>query len=200
MQEILYIFKYIHFTPLFIDKISLYFTTVGIIILIDYIITILIFFMAFRIKNNKLNILWPLYILKFCLPFLSFTFFSQSFLLLLTIFDCKEGFSYVSTTLKCRSGSWFMVFGPLSGIALFLQSLNAILTNFLYFKPIFYNKGSDLLKKANSFPDLIFIMTKICINILFIIDKEQENEHWAILFFFNINYWHKCLLLFILSK
>ena len=186
MQEIFNIFKYIHFTPLLIDKISIYFTTVGIIVLINYIITIIIIVMAFRIKNNKLNILWPLYILKFFLPFLSFTFFSQSFLLLSTIFDCKEGFSYVSTTMKCRSGTWFAVFGPLSGTALFLQSFNAIITNSLYFKPIFYNRGSDLLKKTSSFPDFISIMTKICVNILFISDKGQEDEHWAILTFLII--------------
>ena len=183
MKEILNIFKYIHFTPLLIDKISIYFSIVGIIIIINYLITIIIFIMAFRIKNNKLNILWPLYLLRFCLPFLSFTFFSQSFLLLSTIFDCKEGFSYVSTTLKCRTGTWFTVFGPLSGSTLFLQSCNAIITNSLYFKPIFYNRDSDLLKKTNTFPDFIFIMTKICVNILFIFDKGQEKEHWIILIF-----------------
>ena len=139
--------------------------------------------MAFRIKNNKLNILWPITILKFGLPFITFTFFGQSFLVLATIFDCRNGNSFVSTTLKCKTGLWFSIFGPMSGIALFLQSCIAIITSALYFKPIFYNCISDLLKKTNSFPDTIFIFTKISINILFISDKGIENEHWTILFF-----------------
>ena len=138
--------------------------------------------MAIPIKKNKLNILWPITILKYCLPFFSFTFFSQSFLLLSTIFDCKEGFSYVSTTLKCRTGSWFTFYGLTGGISLFLLSFTAILTNSLYFKPIFINTGSDLLKKTNSFPDTIFILTKILVNLLFISDNGHESEHWYILF------------------
>ena len=83
--------------------------------------------MAIRIKNKKLNKLWLISILKFCLPFFSFTIFNQSFLLLSTIFDCKDGSSYVSTSLKCRTGKWFSFFGPLAGLALFLQSYNAII-------------------------------------------------------------------------
>ena len=137
--------------------------------------------MAIRIRKNKLNILWPINILKYCLPFVSFTFFGQSFLLLLTIFDCKDGFSYVSTTLKCRTGIWFSIYGVLAGIALFVQSSIAIITTSLYFKPIFINVGSDLLKKTNSFPDNVFTITKILINVLFISDKGSENEHWNIL-------------------
>ena len=114
---------------------------------------------------------------------MSFTFFNQSFLLLSTIFDCKDGFSYVSKTLKCRTGKWFSAFGPMAGLALFLQSISAIITTSLYFKSIFINTGSDLLKKTNTFPDFFFTITKIFINIIFISDKEIESEHWLILFF-----------------
>ena len=179
---LLNIFQYIHFTPLFKNKIHIYFSAITILIIITYMITILLFTMAFRIKNNKLNILWPIKILKFCLPFFSFTFFGQSFLLLSTIFDCKDGYSYVSTTLKCRTGVWFSTYGPMAGIALFLQSGNAIITNSLYFKHIFFINDSDLLKKTNSLPDTTFIITKIAINILFISDEGKESEHWKILF------------------
>ena len=94
----------------------------------------------------------------------------------------KEGFSYVSTTLKCRTGSWFTFYGLTGGISLFLLSFTAILTNSLYFKPIFINTGSDLLKKTNSFPDTVFIFSKILVNLLFISDNEHESEHWYILF------------------
>ena len=33
----------------------------------------------------------------------------------------------------------------------------------------------------NTLPDIVFIITKIGINILFILDKENENEHWTII-------------------
>jgi len=144
---------------------------------------ILIIIMAYRIKNKKLNILWPVTILKFCLPILSFTFFGQIFLLLATIFDCRNGNTFVSENIKCRTGKWFQIFGPLTGIALFFEVIIALMTNVLYFEPIFYNSKSDILKKTNSLPDTIFAFTKISINILFISDKGKENEHWAVLFF-----------------
>ena len=140
--------------------------------------------MAYRIKNKKLNILWPITILKFCLPILSFTFFGQIFLLLATIFDCRDGNTFVSENIKCRTGKWFQFFGPLTGIALFFEVFIALMTNMLYFEPIFYNSSSDILKKTNSLPDTIFALTKISVNILFISDKGKENEHWAVLFFF----------------
>jgi hypothetical protein len=139
--------------------------------------------MAYRIKNKKLNILWPITILKFCLPILSFTFFGQIFLLLATIFDCRNGNTFVSENIKCRTGTWFQIFGPLTGLALFFEVVIALMTNMLYFEPIFYNSNSDSLKKTNTLPDTIFALTKISINILFISDKGKENEHWAVLFF-----------------
>ena len=182
MSELYNIFQYLHFTPLFVNKVKMYFTIIIILILINYIISILLFVMAVRIKNNKLNILWPISILKVGLPFISFSFFSQTFLLLVTIFDCKSGYAYVSTTLKCRTGTWFAFLGPTTGIALFLEACIAILTNSLYFKPVFIQTGSNLLKKTNPLPDIIFIITKIGVNIIFISDKGTENEHWAVLF------------------
>ena len=179
----------------------MYFTAVIIFIILNFFTTILVLIMAFRIKNNKLNILWPISILKYSLPFFSFIFFSQYFLLLATIFDCKDGFSYVSQTLKCRTGGWFSILGPTSGIALFLHSIISIITNFLYFKPIFIKNGSDLLKKIDPMPDIILIITKLVVNILFIFDKGTENEQWPILFililftgtnaYYNLCYQHR---------
>ena len=113
MEELFYTIRYIHFTPLFDNNIQMYFTAVIIVILMIFFITILILIMSIRIKNDKLNILWPITFLKFCLPFFSFTFFSQNFLLLATIFDCKNGFTYVSQTLKCRTGHGFLPLGLL---------------------------------------------------------------------------------------
>jgi hypothetical protein len=137
--------------------------------------------MIYRFKNDKLNILWPLTILKFCLPCFSFSFFSQSFLLKLTIFDCKNGFTFVNEDLKCRTGLWFSFLAPLTFLALLFHVSYAIITNLLYYKPKFINCDSNLLKKTNILPDIVFILIKIGINILFILDKENEDEHWIIL-------------------
>ena len=137
--------------------------------------------MIYRFKNDKLNILWPLTILKFCLPCFSFSFFSQSFLLKLTIFDCKNGFTFVNEDIKCRTGLWFSFLAPLTFLALLFHVSYAIITNLLYYKPKFINCDSNLLKKTNILPDIVFILIKIGINILFILDKENEDEHWIIL-------------------
>ena len=160
---------------------KIYFTAIGIIIGIDYIIIILLLIISFRIKKEQLNILWPVTILKYCLPFFSFSLFSQSFLLKLTIFDCKNGSTFVNEDIKCRTGLWFTFLSPLTFLALLFHASYAIITNLLYYKPKFINYGSDLLIKINTLPDIVFIITKIGINILFILDKENENEHWTII-------------------
>jgi hypothetical protein len=137
--------------------------------------------MSFRIKNDKLNILWPITVLKYCLPFFSFNFFGQSFLLKLTIFDCKNGSAFVNEEIKCRTGLWFSFLAPLTFLALLFHVSYAIITNLLYYKPKFINYGSDLIKKINTLPDIVFIITKIGINILFILDKENKDELWTII-------------------
>ena len=143
--------------------------------------------MSKRIKNKKLNILWPLSILKFSLTFMSYTIFSQSFIALLKIVCCKNGVSYVDSSLICPKGFWFYIIGPITLIGIFFQIIIGLITSALYFKPIFIISGSDVLKKTNSFPDIIFIITKIAVNLLFFLDKETESEHWIIIF---------CLILF----
>ena len=66
-------------------------------------------------------------------------------------------------------------------MALLFHESYAIITNLLYNKAKFINYGSDLLKKTNTLPDIVFIITKIGINILFILDKKIEDEHWTII-------------------
>ena len=122
---------------------KIYFTAISIIIGIDYIIAILLLIVSFRIKKDKLNILWPVTILKYCLPFFSFSLFSQSFLLKLTIFDCKNGSAFVNEDIKCRTGLWFAFLSPLTFLALLFHASYTIITNLLYYKPKFINYGSD---------------------------------------------------------
>ena len=148
-----------------------------------YVLTLLIIIMSYRIKNNKLNILWPITILKFCLPFFSFCCFGQIFLLLTTVFDCQNGYAYVSKDLICRTGIWFSIDAPLCAVGMALLSLIALITNSLYYKSTFLKSGSDVLKKTNCYPDLSLLITKIAIIILFILDDGVEDEHWVVLFF-----------------
>ena len=170
-------------TPFLKNNIQIYFVLVNIAIFFIYFITILIIIMSYRIKNKKINILWPITVLKFCLPFFSVCFFGQTFLLLTTVFDCQNGYAYVSTELICRTGLWFSVDAPLCAVGMALLSLIALITNSLYYKSTFLKSGSDVLKKTNCYPDLSLLITKIAIIILFILDDGVEDEHWAVLFF-----------------
>ena len=119
--------------PLIKNNDKVYFIFIAIFLFLNYLNIVLMIFMAVRIKNKKLNILWPIIILKISLIFMSNTFFSQSFLSLLSIFDCVDGHSFISDKLKCRSGLWFYVLGTLSLIAIIIQALIAIITSALYF-------------------------------------------------------------------
>ena len=137
--------------------------------------------MAYRIKMKKNIKLWPIKILKYSLPLFSFGFFGQIFLMFTTIFYCRKKESNTSPYLKCRPGHWFNKIKPIGGIAMFLHFLISFITNALYYKPVFIPSNSDLLKKSNSLPDIIFIFIKIIIITIFILDKGLESEHWAII-------------------
>ena len=139
--------------------------------------------MIFRITMKKSNISWIIYFLRYYLPFFSFGFFGQIFLMHTTVFYCRKNEISTSPYLKCRPNHWFYKIKPVAGISLFLHFLMSFITNTLYYKPIFIKCNSDLLKKSNSFPDIIFLFSKMIIIIIFILDKGVESEHWAILFF-----------------
>ena len=133
--------------------------------------------------TKKIKLFWPIIILRYLLPFFSITFFGQSFLTLVTIFDCDGGHSYVSEDIKCKSGAFYLSIMPFIIIAIIFLFLISFITNLLYFRPVFIKSKSDILKKENTFPDIVFLFTKIGINLIFILDKGKENNHWAILFF-----------------
>ena len=177
------VIKHVHLITVLRNNVPLYYSVLIINILMIYFISILMLVMMIKIKSNKLNIIWPISLLKICLPLYSITFFSQVFLLFITIFDCIQGYAYVNAGIKCRTGLWFKILGPVGIISIILQIFIAIITNSLYFKPIFNNSNSDTLKKINSTTDIIFLFTKIAINIIFSVDKNSEEDHWVVLFF-----------------
>ena len=170
-------------TPFLKNNIEIYFIIINIIIILIYCLSIALIIMSYRIKNKNYKILWPIPILKFCLPFISVFFFGQIFLLLTTIFDCQNGKAYVSKELACRTGIWFSIEAPLTIIAIILFVLLSLITNNLYYKSTFVRDDSDVLKKTNCYPDIMLLFNKIFIIILFILDNGKEEEHWAILFF-----------------
>ena len=139
--------------------------------------------MSYRVYNNKLNILWPISILRLFLPLFTNTFLGQILLLFSILFDCHQGHVYISDELTCKSGDWYYMNLPLVLIALILLINIALLTNAIYFKSVFKFSKSDVLKKKNSVPDISLTVTKIIINLIMVLDKGVESEHWAIIFF-----------------
>ena len=138
--------------------------------------------MSIRLKKGKYNILWPISILKYCLPLICSTFFGHSFLLLMSIFKCLTGKLYYASDASCVINIRFYFNAPLSVIVIILQILLSYMTISMYYNADFVIEGNDLLKKRTSIPDLIFLFCKIIIIATFGFDKETENEHWGIIF------------------
>ena len=67
-----------------------------------------------------------------------------------------------------------------------LHFILTLITNTLYYKSLFIESKSDILKKINSILDINLLCTKIIIILLFILDKQEESEHWALLFLLMI--------------
>ena len=153
-----------------------------IVILIIYFTCGIISFALYRIIRHKKPITWTIKYLQYMLPILSFGFYGQIFLLFTTTFYCRKTESPTSPYLMCRD-NWFNDFKPFSGLAMILHFAIALITNTLYYQPTFIKCKTDLLQKYNSFPDVVFLCVKILIIVIFILDKGEENEHWAIICF-----------------
>ena len=137
--------------------------------------------MCIQLKQGKYSIIWPITILKYCLPLIC-TFFGQTFLLLITVFDCRNDKTYFDDNVPCRTGTWYYYSCPLSIIAMLIQVILSYLTISMNYYPDFFLEENYLGKKRSSFPDIIFLFCKILIIIIFVFDKQAENEHWGILF------------------
>jgi len=95
----------------------------------------------------------------------------------------------------------FKYISPFVLISIILYVIIAFLTNLLYFKSIFLKTYNDVLQKSSPLPDISLLFTKISVILLFVLDNEEEREHWAILFFLisftginlyiNIKYSHR---------
>ena len=146
-------------------------------------ILILFFIMCFRLNARKYNVLWPITILKYCLPIICKTFYGQIFILLISAFKCKGGRLYYNSKIKnCKVGNWFYIGVPISSLAIIFQFILSYITNSMYYQADFIIEGKNLLKKRTSTTDIILLFIKMILIITFGFDKEKENEHWGILF------------------
>ena len=180
MERFYDVFKYIHIFPLLKENASAYLGAMQTICVIIMLIEILIVFMIYRIFNNQLNILWPLTIIRIFISFFFVTFFGHILLYFITLFYCDQGHSYISNKLPCR-GQWYLNHIPSVLISMALLIKTTLLTNLLYFKSPFSLSTSDILKKRNTIPDVSFSLTKIIINIIFVLGKRIENNPWIII-------------------
>ena len=153
-----------------------------IIPLLIFLLVIIFIIFIYQIRKNKLTFMWAIIILRICLPIFSIGFFGPIFLFLTTLFDCQNGKSYISKELECRTGDWFIYHSPFVAVAMPLHLILALITNTLYYKSLFIKGKSDVLKKTNSIPDICLLCTKVIIIFIFVFDKGEESEHWALLF------------------
>ena len=149
--------------------------------------------MLFVFKNQKKKILWPISILKYCLPILFNTFFGQTFLLIVSLFECRDGKTYYDPQVICNAGAYFYCLAAASVLALLIQGFFSFITVSLYYQNDFIiNNNDGALKKRNSKSELVLLLCKIIIILVFIIDKQAESFHWGIILLFNFLTGYHC--------
>ena len=101
MSKLFLIVQHFQFLPLFKPHILFYKTFIILILLLIYSTAIILTTMAFRIKYRKVENFWPIDFLKLSLPIISYFFFGQIFLVLTSIFYCRQEEFYESPYLHC---------------------------------------------------------------------------------------------------
>ena len=183
MSKLFMIIQYFQFLPVFKTHILLYKSFIIIIIILIYSTALLLGTMAFKIKYRKVKRFWPIEVLKFTLPIVSYFFFGQIFIVLTSVFYCRKEELYESPYLHCLEGIWIYSLKPAAIIGIILQVIIGFITNTLYYTQYFEKGSSDILKRIDTFPDVVFMFMKISIMFLFISDTGKESEHWPMLLF-----------------
>ena len=180
------IFKYFHLTRFLKGHLNIYYILLIIFLVIIYLITILIIYQCLFTQKKELKVKWPISFLRFFLPLFSFGLLTQFILFLNILFDCQDGKTYLDPKITCRTGNRYLIFMPFTVIALGLLFFISLITNTLYYRPLFFVSKSDVLKKTNSIPDISLFFTKILVILVFTIDNQKESEHWNITIFMMI--------------
>ena len=138
--------------------------------------------MTFRLKSNNYKILWPINILKYSLPIFFISFFGQTFLLIVSIFNCQNGIRYYNSNLSCKDDVVFYSLAPFAIIALVVQIILSFITVSMYYQQDYINKNiNGVLTKRNSFSEIVFLVCKIIMILIFNFDNEVPSHHFAII-------------------
>ena len=203
MNILFHLIQYFNFIPLFKKNTEAYIFFIILLIGLNYFTLLLLGIMLYKVNEigPKKKLLLPIKILRVLLPLISYFFFGQFFSFFISLFYCRKDESFESPYLQCLTGLWIYSLAPTAIIAMIFQIIIGFITNSLYYKPIFNKSSSDILKKTNTFPEIVFMFTKIIVFLLFISDKGLEREHWAMLSFlilvtgtnayFTISYQHR---------
>ena len=155
-----------------------YLIFLNLIILFIFLSTILLIVSAIKLNHSNEHKIpsWVIYILSFILPLISFQFFGQIFYSLLTIFYCnyETNCSFYSESEECFKGIIFHIETPLCIIAMIILFFIAYITNNVFYVPMCL-KGRN--KKIHSLNDVIFLITKIILNIINIVLKNESDEY-----------------------
>ena len=137
-------------------------------------------------SNKKKKILWPISILKNCLPVFFISFFGQTFLLIISLYECRDGKTYYDSGTICKEGTFFYALIGFSILALVIQIFFSFITVSLYYQNDFIiNNNDGVLKKRNSKSELVLLLCKIIIITIFVFDRQIESLHWGIILLFN---------------
>ena len=110
---------YFYFINFAANNILIYFAFLNLFVLIIILSLILFIIVAFKLNNQSLISLWPIYFLQFIIPFISSNIFCQIFYTLLTPFFCSDNnHSFFDKSYKCRKGVWFDIQAPICIISI----------------------------------------------------------------------------------
>ena len=179
-------FRIINFAK---ENTIVYFIILNFFILLVIVSLVLSIIAIIKIKNDSLISLVPIYILQFIIPFISSSFFGQIIYAFLTVFYCEENTnsSFFNSSYKCLGGIWFYIQSPLVIIAIIALLFIAYITNLIFYNPMCLRAKN---KKIHSLTDVIFLFTKIAMNIIFLFLKNINDKYPLLLisiFFTGIN-------------
>ena len=182
MEQLFYFTQYIHIIEFTKNYPEIYFIILNSFVLLIFFSLFLFILTTIKIndKNEKISS-FTIIILKSILPFISSFFFGQIFFTLLTPFYCDESntHSFFSESYKCLGGLWFKVESTLCLISIIFLFFISYITNLLFYNAMGLRAKN---KKIDSLTDVIFLFTKIIMNLLFLFFRNTTDNYPLILF------------------
>ena len=159
----------------------MYLTLFYFCITINFIISILIFYILIQFYRNYFNLYYSVKIVKAILPHTSTTFFLPIFFCFTSSFDCTENNTNLySDNLKCYTLIYYInnLFSIIS-IGLFV-SINLLALMIFYEYALAGN--SKRISKTTSKPDVFFAICKISITLIFVFLDGSLKIHYILIF------------------